>query len=103
MRSCHVNTVQYTLTKITLSTTKKNIKTFYKTVCIKIFLLVEATTISSTTNHISTPSLMNNNINGGGGENGGLTQCVAIYDCIGNPQQNKLKFCIYDLVDDVDY
>ena len=49
---------------------------------------------------------MNNNDynnRGGGGENDGLTQCVAIYDCIGNPKQNKLQFRIYDLVEDVNY
>ena len=45
----------------------------------------------------------NNNNNGGSEENGGLTQCVAIYDYIGNLQHNKLQFCIYDLLDDVDY
>ena len=68
---------------------------------IKIFLVEPTTiTITSTTNRRSTPRLMNNNNSGGGGENGGLTQCVAVYDCIGNPQQNKLQFRIYDLVED---
>ena len=51
----------------------------------------------------SSPRLINNNNNGGGRENGGLAQCEAVYDCIREPQQNKLQFHIYYLVEDVDY